>query len=125
MERKACYAIFCAQCEDAPCILGCLMNTIYKQAGSDITVRDLEQCIGCRACELACPFDAAIFDVIQEKVVNCDLCAGRPVCVEYCPNQALTYDYPGDQTEKYRHQAAAQKFGSPLLEVLKLSGKEG
>ncbi len=125
MERKARYAVFCAQCEDAPCILSCLMNTIYKQAGSDITVRDLDQCIGCRACELACPFDAAIFDVIQEKVVNCDLCAGRPVCVEYCPNQALTYDYPGDQTEKYRHQAAAQKFGSPLLEVLKLSGKEG
>jgi len=101
------------------------MNTIYKEPGSEITVRDLYHCIGCRACELACPFDAAIYDVIQDKVVNCDLCGGRPVCVESCPNHALTYDYPGDQADKNRNQAASQKFGSPLLGVFKFSGKEG
>ncbi len=109
------YAISCAQCLEAPCITTCLMNTICKEPGSNITTRDLYRCIGCRACELACPFDATVFDVILEKAVNCDLCGGRPVCVEYCPNQALTYDYSGDQADKYRHRAALQRLGSSMI----------
>ncbi len=82
-------AITCAHCQEAPCVSACLMNVIYLDPDSQLVMRNLDACIGCRVCEISCPFGAGTFDYIRDKVVNCDLCGGRPVCVEYCPAEAL------------------------------------
>ncbi len=81
----------CSHCVDAPCITACLMNIIEKQPGTGLVARRVEQCIGCRACQVACPFDASCYDDGDEVVVNCDCCGGEPECVRYCPTGALQY----------------------------------
>jgi carbon-monoxide dehydrogenase iron sulfur subunit len=54
------------------------------------------ECTGCRMCVNACPFDPPRISINAEKnvVFKCDLCVGRkdgPICVEYCPFQALKF----------------------------------
>jgi len=68
------------------------------------------RCRGCRSCQLACSFHRTggynpaqscielERDLATEKtapmirVLTCDLCGGRPACVEACTYGALTYE---------------------------------
>ncbi|MEQ8200231.1 MAG: 4Fe-4S dicluster domain-containing protein [Syntrophomonadaceae bacterium] len=81
----------CQQCANPPCAAVCLMNVIKKDPATGITVPGHNSCIGCRACQLACPFEARTYDHIHDVMVNCDLCWGHPACVEICPTGALQY----------------------------------
>ena len=38
-----------------------------------------------------CPFGSLFFDHEKAKAKKCDLCGGKPTCVEFCPTQALQY----------------------------------
>lgn len=105
-ERSISMPVFCAHCENPLCVQACLMNVIAKASDHGLTVHNEEHCIGCHACELACPFGAACFNFLDEIAVNCDLCGGVPVCVEYCPNQALHFDYPVNGTGHKREESA-------------------
>lgn len=92
LEKQGIYLpMTCQQCEDPPCAAACLMNVISKEEGSGLTVRRLEACIGCRACQAACPFEGCTYDYIEDVVVNCDHCGGNPQCARYCPEGALIY----------------------------------
>ena len=46
----------CNQCDDAPCASGCPTAALYEGEGG-ITMHDHEQCIGCKACVINCPYD--------------------------------------------------------------------
>jgi Fe-S-cluster-containing hydrogenase component 2 len=55
---------------------------------------DEDECTGCGMCVDSCPFDPPGIKINMQKNVasKCDLCRGResgPICVEYCPQQAL------------------------------------
>ena len=56
-----------------------------------------ERCIGCRYCEMACPFGAPAFDAEEGVMTKCHLCHHRldegllPACVSACPTEALRY----------------------------------
>lgn len=67
------------------------MNVITKDPETGLTIRKLDGCIACRACQVACPFEASHYDYLAEVVVNCDHCGGSPECVKYCPSGALEY----------------------------------
>lgn len=99
----------CAHCEDPFCARACLMNVISKDPVSGLTIRQESSCIGCHACEVACPFGASCFDFINEVVVNCDLCNGAPVCVKYCPTGALQF-HPVDEAASRRREELASKI---------------
>jgi Fe-S-cluster-containing dehydrogenase component len=51
----------CMQCENSPCTEVCPVNATYHNE-EGIVVMDYEQCIGCRACIVACPYGARTFD---------------------------------------------------------------
>lgn len=107
----------CLQCENPPCAAACLMNVIGKDPASGLTVRRLESCIGCRACQAACPFEGCVYDYEEDVVVNCDHCGGDPQCVKYCPEGALRYSDPDETLELRRNDAAARWIAE--------SGEEG
>lgn len=98
--------ICCMHCADPACVLACLMNVIYRDEEQGLVLRRLEGCIGCRACEAACPFGAAVYDFINEKETACDLCQGEPHCVAYCPHQALSFRHQRVELDSKRRQRA-------------------
>jgi Fe-S-cluster-containing dehydrogenase component len=51
----------CMQCEKAPCTEVCPVKASYKRADG-IVMMDYDRCIGCRYCEVACPYGARAFN---------------------------------------------------------------
>lgn len=100
----------CQHCTNPPCASACLMNVISKDPQTGLTVRNPDGCIACRACQIACPFEASCWDYLQDLPVNCDLCGGDPQCVRYCPTGALQYSYPDEKVEQLRWAEAAKRY---------------
>lgn len=51
----------CMHCEDAPCADICPVGATYQRPDG-IVMMDYERCIGCRYCEIACPYGARYFN---------------------------------------------------------------
>lgn len=100
----------CQQCEDPPCAAACLMNVITRDPDKGVTIRNLDGCIACRACQAVCPFEACRYDYLQEAVVNCDQCGGNPECVKYCPTGALEYGPISESLDNWRHEEALRRL---------------
>jgi len=59
----------CLHCQDAPCVEVCpVQATFVREDG--IVVMDYDRCIGCRYCEVACPYDARKFNWEQRSDEN-------------------------------------------------------
>jgi Fe-S-cluster-containing dehydrogenase component len=111
--------LLCNQCDDPACADVCPTGATSKQANGIVTI-DSNKCIGCRYCQVACPYDARAFITTNtvgyfpgkglntyEKamypqhqtgtVEKCNFCADRlaqgeePACVHTCPVQAMTF----------------------------------
>ncbi|MBI5293694.1 MAG: 4Fe-4S dicluster domain-containing protein [Chloroflexi bacterium] len=51
----------CMQCQHAPCVEVCPVGASYYRADG-IVMMDYDKCIGCRYCEVACPYGARAFN---------------------------------------------------------------
>jgi Fe-S-cluster-containing hydrogenase component 2 len=87
----------CQQCPYPGCYYACPLRDkalcIDETTGARYINED--ECTGCGLCADACIFDPPRVKLNTEKqvVFKCDLCRGReegPICVEFCPLQALT-----------------------------------
>ena len=87
----------CRQCLAPSCYVSCPFPDkaikIDQKTGVKYIVDDV--CTGCKKCIRACPFNPPAIKFNKEKklVYKCDLCRGRPkgpICVEYCPQGALS-----------------------------------
>jgi phenylacetyl-CoA:acceptor oxidoreductase subunit 1 len=51
----------CMHCEHAPCVEVCMVGASYYRPDG-IVMMDYDKCIGCRYCEVACPYGARAFN---------------------------------------------------------------
>ena len=82
--------MMCLQCEEAPCIKACNVESLSRDANGTVKI-DLEKCVGCKLCIDVCPQRSMYFNEASKKVFKCELCNGDPVCVKHCPPGCLAY----------------------------------
>lgn len=81
-------ALFCRQCDDAPCVDSCAAGALFRDGGQ---IRlDTGRCTLCRSCAEVCPHQGITFIGGTGELVKCDLCGGNPVCTAFCSSGALT-----------------------------------
>lgn len=93
----------CMHCVDPACVSACMLGSLKKREFGIVTY-DVDYCIGCRYCEVACPFGVPKFEFAKAapKIVKCELCKERlaagqePACTDVCPRHAVIY---GRRTE--------------------------
>ena len=89
-------SVACHHCEEPACLKGCPSGA-YEKRPDGVVVHHEELCLGCRYCEMTCPFATPTYDVAKGVMSKCHLCAHRvdagrlPACVAACPTEALQY----------------------------------
>lgn len=94
----------CFHCNDPACAAACFTKC-YEKLPNGAVVYDGSQCVGCRYCMVACPFNVPGFqyDLAWDPLIQkCTFCEPRlkqgllPGCVEACPMDALTFGRRSD-----------------------------
>ena len=88
----------CMHCVDPACVGACMIGALQKREYGIVTW-DSDRCIGCRYCQVACPFNVPKFEWASRtpRIIKCELCNHRlaegktPACCEVCPRQAVIY----------------------------------
>jgi Fe-S-cluster-containing dehydrogenase component len=89
----------CMHCIDPACVGGCSFFALTKNSENGVVSWNSKKCIGCRYCEIACPFHVPKFqwEGFNPKIVKCELCKERlaagkqPACTSVCPVHAVVY----------------------------------
>jgi carbon-monoxide dehydrogenase iron sulfur subunit len=81
--------LLCIQCAEAPCVDHCSTGAIHRDEATGVVRVDAQSCVGCGDCIPACPVHGLFLDEEKATIFKCDLCAGDPECVKWCPNKAL------------------------------------
>jgi len=88
----------CLHCQDPACVSACPVEALYKTEKGAVAY-DVDKCMGCRYCMVACPFEIPKFewDKTYPAIAKCDLCSDRleaglaPACATACPTGAITF----------------------------------
>ena len=98
----------CNHCDDAPCINICPTGALFRAPNGVVDFGD-ENCIGCKGCMNACPYDAIYINPATDTAHKCNFCNHRieqglePSCVVVCPTHAIKVadlDDPDDETTR-------------------------
>jgi Fe-S-cluster-containing dehydrogenase component len=116
----------CMHCVDPACANACMLGA-FKKREYGIVSYDVDYCIGCRYCEVACPFGVPKFEWTKAapRMVKCELCNHRiaqgriPACAEVCPRRAVIYG----TREGLLREAKARLAANPGKYVQKIYGE--
>ena len=93
----------------------------HAKGDNGIVSVDASVCIGCRYCEMACPYSAPQYDPEKGVMTKCDFCADRiaadqkPACVAACPSRVLDYGEAADLQAKYGGTADLTPLPNPRI----------
>ncbi len=96
------FSLACHHCDRPACLAACPSGAYARRSDGLVLLKE-ELCLGCRYCEMACPFGAPSYDKTAGVMTKCHLCAHRidaglpPACVSACPTNALSYEKAGPE----------------------------
>ena len=88
----------CMHCNYPGCASACLVKAMHKIEKGPVNWET--NCLGCRYCMVACPFDIPKFEYNSPvpKIQKCNFCwekkvkkGERPACVEICPTEVMFF----------------------------------
>lgn len=90
--------IQCFHCLEPACVTACPVAALKKTPEGPVTYRS-DICLGCRYCQLACPFQIPRFewDKAIPAITKCTMCIDRvvsgkePACSKSCPTDAIIF----------------------------------
>lgn len=108
----------CMHCIDPGCINACMFGGLRKDEETGVVWWLGSKCVGCRYCEVACPFHIPAFqwDGFNPKIVKCELCRTpmqkdpskkEPGCTKVCPTNAVVYGKRSDLLAEAKKRIAA------------------
>ncbi|MHC4957706.1 MAG: hydrogenase 2 operon protein HybA [Planctomycetota bacterium] len=88
----------CMHCLDPACCGACMLGALQKREHG-IVWWDGTKCVGCRYCQMACPYNIPKFewDALNPRIIKCEFCrhllaeGGIPACCEACPREAVVF----------------------------------
>ena len=132
--------LLCMQCNNPPCVKVCPTGASHKR-DDGIVLMNYDRCIGCRYCEVACPYDARCYvkeikpyygdqgftpyenemgkdhqTGVQEKCTFCAELVDKgevPTCVAVCPAYARYFGDLDDPTSEI-NVLIKSRFGEQL-----------
>ena len=89
----------CLHCLDPSCVTACPVSALTKDKNTGIVQYNKDACIGCRYCQVACPYNIPKFqgDDPYPEIVKCQLCShliakgGISACCSSCPTGASLF----------------------------------
>jgi Fe-S-cluster-containing dehydrogenase component len=77
-DRSAFMKAQCMHCADPACVSVCMLGALHKEPRG-VVGYDVSRCVGCRYCQVACPFGVPRFQwsSATPRIVKCELCRHR------------------------------------------------
>lgn len=111
----------CMHCKKPGCVSACPVSALQKDPEDGIVTYDPDRCVGCRYCQMACPFCVPTFEWHRAipKITKCDMCrsTGNPkgghnsatACTHACPAGAVVYGKRSDLLKIAKERIAKSK----------------
>ena len=119
----------CMHCVDPACAAACMLHSLHKDEVTGVVGYDPQYCVGCRYCQMSCPFNVPKFEFSSAtpQIVKCELCRHRikdapakgksgftrypegqgPACAEVCPRGAVIYGRRDELLAEAKRRVAA------------------
>lgn len=89
----------CMHCLDPSCVSACPVSALQKNVSTGVVTYNKDACIGCRYCQIACPFNIPKFEweSTTPEIVKCQLCnhllknGEISACCSACPTGASLF----------------------------------
>jgi Fe-S-cluster-containing dehydrogenase component len=104
----------CHHCAHPSCVRVCPTGASWQRKDGIVLVH-ADDCIGCRYCMIACPYDARYFEEESGTVHKCTLCSHRvdkggiPACVETCPSKVRVFGDLEDPSSRLHELLATRR----------------
>jgi Fe-S-cluster-containing dehydrogenase component len=123
---------FCMHCVDPACVSACPVSAMTKDPHTGAVVYNKDACIGCRYCQVACPFNIPKFqwDQAFPQIKKCQLCShrmahgGYAACCEFCPNGASIFGNVQDLMKEAKRRLALKPWKTAQYPLRRVDSQE-